>query len=393
MRGNDSLSFVIYEPFGDRLDLYPEVKSADIGVVYGSPGDNALSMSVNKRAHGGQYLDVPHEVAIEVNGKEVDDCRFLVVSTSSDLAEQAEGVINLTGYNYDFLLTKAKVIRPAGYTPANRIFEGMSPGRIMRILLGEAKPRGWGDGVYVDFNPTSADIGTDSNGKTWSVTIDHIEIEFGTDLLSVLKHFVEAGWCDAGWQGRNMRMYSPNTVDYQNKETMIVLGQDIESVPIQSSWADYASAVWVYGKELTSDAGPDQHQRTRTVGADGIAPPWGRWEGTADYQSFTGTSTLNYLGDKFLDANMRRKHQYTVGLKFAERSPLPFVNYKHGDWIYLGVKQPPEYLRIRQITLSLQDSGGWGGNLVMNDRFLETELRVLRAVRKITGGKDVLSGV
>lgn len=393
MANTDAYHFAVYEPFGARIDLYPEVSDCSMAFPYASLGDGVLNLTMNIRAHAAQLLEKPHEIALEVNGVEVDDGRFLALSRSVDEAEGDVRNINLTCPNYSFLLQKAKVIRAS--TAEKRTFLNKSPGNIMRTLVGEAKSRGWGEGVYVDFNPegTANATGTDSAGKTWPTLIEEISYEYGLDILSVARNMVDQGLCDIKWSGRKLQMFAPGSINYDKKNVNLIVGQHLDSAPTNYSWVDYASAVWVYGKEVAGNNGPDQHQRTRTVGADGVLPPWGRWETTVSQESITGTSTLNRLGDWQLDQDMRQKAEHTVGLKFTEDSPMPFAAYGPGNWLYITKLNQANYWRCRQITLTVDVDGGWGGNLVMNDRFLENELKVARRVRGITGGSDIIGGI
>lgn len=393
MAKTDAYHFAIYEPFGARVNLYPEVSNCTMAFPYASLGDGVLEITMNVRVHGSEWLDKPHEIALEANGIEVDDARFLAIRRTTDEAEGDTRDITLECYNYSFLLQKAKVIRAS--TADKRTFLNKSPGNIMRTLLGEAKERGWGDGVYVDFNHSGiADpIGTDSAGKIWPFAIEEISYEYGLDLLSAARNLVDQGLCDIKWSGRKIQMFAPGSINYDKKNIDLVVGKHIDSAPSEYSWADYASAAWIYGKEIVGNAGPQQVQRSRTVDANGQLPPWGRWETTVSQENITGTPTLQRLGDWQLDQDMREKAQHTVSLKFTDDSPMPLIDYRPGDWFYITKLNKANYWRNRQVTLIIDELGGWGGNLTMNDRFLENELKVARRVRGITGGSDIIGGI
>lgn len=397
----DSLRLVIYEPYGERMDIYAEPKNFTAALVYGSPGDSALTLTVNNRAHAAEWLEVPHEIAIEMDGVEIPDGRFIVLGDKSDPVDGEERDVELTAFSYYYLLQKAKVLRDGASTAPKRSYTQASPGYIMRDLIGDAKSnRGMLEGVYVNFNDPdlpSGDAnslrGKDSAGVDWP-TLINIKYDYGLDLLAVLKNLVDQGLCDVEWDGRNLNMYAPGSRVYTDNNVIFNAGVDIANAPAESSLVDYASRAVVLseGDEATGPVITEVEWETE---ADGVTtPPWGPWEVTISQQSVNDPATIASLARYQLTTDMRRKKQYTCELRFSEDSPIPFIDYKPGDWMDFQFGLGPSlYLRCRQITLTKDESGGWGGNLVVNDRFVETELNIARKVRGITGGSDVLGGV
>lgn len=396
----ESLRLVIYEPYGERMDIYAEPKSLTAAIVYGSPGDSALQLTVNNRAHASEWLEVPHEIAIEMDGVEIPDGRFIVLGDKSDPVDGEERDVEVTAFSYYFLLSKAKVLRDGASTAPKRSYTQASPGYIMRDLIGDAKSdRDMLGGVYVNFNDPnkpSGDAnnlrGKDSAGQDWPTLIS-IKYDYGLDLLAVLKNLVDQGLCDVEWDGRKLNMYAPGSRVYTGNNVVFNAGVDITAAPAEGSLVDYASRAIILS-EGNDTTGPVISVVERNVGTDGMVPPWGPWETTISQQSVSDLNTIQSLGFYQLDTDQRRKKQYTCELRFAEDSPVPFIDYTAGDWMDFQFGLGPAlYLRCRQITVTRDESGGWGGNLVVNDRFVEAELAIARKVRGITGGSDVLGGV
>jgi hypothetical protein len=396
----ESLRLVIYEPYGERMDIYAEPKSLTVAMVYGSPGDSALSLTVNNKAHASEWLERPHEIAIEMDGVEIPDGRFIVLGDKSDPVDGEERDVEVTAFSYYFLLQKTKVLRDGASTAPKRTYTDTSPGYIMRDLIGDAKSqRGMLEGVYVNFNDPddpSGDNnslrGKDSAGQDWPTLID-IKYDYGLDLLSVLKNLVEQGLCDVEWDGRKLNMYAPGSRVYTGNNVIFNAGVDITAAPSEGTLVDYATRAIVLseGDEAT---GPVISVAEKTIDVDGNTPPWGPWEVMISQQSVSSISTIEALAFYQLTTDARRKKQYTCELRFSEESPVPFIDYTPGDWMDFQFGLGPAlYLRCRQITVTRDESGGWGGNLVVNDRFVETELAIARKVRGITGGSDVLGGV
>ncbi|MBB5781074.1 hypothetical protein [Nonomuraea jabiensis] len=102
--------------------------------------------------------------------------------------------------------------------------------------------------------------------------------------------------------------------------------------------------------------------------------PWGRWE---TYQKQGGVSdqgTAILLGQAALERASEERVQLTRQIRPYAARWLPFEDYRVGDFVLApGDGAAMESLRVRQITLSSGADGVIGGNLVRNDRFLETD--------------------
>ncbi|UBU16685.1 phage tail protein [Nonomuraea gerenzanensis] len=375
-----ALRLVAYEPNRDRLGVLPQHNGFELGdplndvpslkVTYPDGGLNAnliaghCEVAVEYAANGGPWVEPPN-------------ARFLRIKRSGDSIDRAGSrSYDLPGWAW--LLRKVVLYPNGAMVDGKRQFNAVSAGAILLTFIQEGKARGALSGLTYNFSDTR-----DSDNKEWdSARRLTLAIEPGKDLLSVLINLSEQGVLDWRMQGRELQVFNPDTVLGTDRASGpspvdLRLGRDITEAPDTGTLEDAVSAILIGGEaglsvEVTNPA---------------AVAPWGRWE---TYQSQSGVSdagTARLLGQNALERVGRERVQVTRGLMLDLARWLPFEHYQPGDYLLApGDGGAMESLRLRQITLSVGTDGQVGGNVVLNDRFLEREIRLARQAAGILGG-------
>ncbi|MCP3799737.1 hypothetical protein NLX83_10755 [Allokutzneria sp. A3M-2-11 16] len=385
MTGFD-VRLVAHAPNGDRLGILPTPLSVEVALPLDDVGSLRLSYPLG--APGAGALAVPIEVAVETydptagTWSEVDGGRFLRIKRSGDVTDPT-GARSYELPAYAWMLRKARLFpSDRDNSEGKRPFLSATPGTILGTLIAEAKARGALAGLVVDFTPT-----VDSAGAAWSKVLT-IYYEPGIDVLAVLDNLAEQGVLDWTLSGRTLRVFNADTALGRNlaegdSPVDLRLGRDITEAPDTGTLEDVASAVYVKGEgaarlELTNPNAP---------------APWGRWEGFITQGGVRDPGTMRLLAEAELDRTGRERVQVTRGLTFAAAKWLPLKHYRPGDYVLApgdaGALVP---LRLRQITLTRDQAGTLGGNLVLNDRFVERELRLAKRTAGIVGGATATGG-
>ncbi|WP_424183859.1 hypothetical protein ACOBQX_18030 [Actinokineospora sp. G85] len=284
---------------------------------------------------------------------------------------------------YSWLLRKARLFPSAHDTAeGKRPFLSATAGTILATLLAEARGRGALPGLSIDFGPSA-----DSAGQSWAKVLT-IAYEPGIDVLAVLDNLAEQGVVDWTTRGRTLRVFNADTAlarDLATGDSLVDLrlGRDVVDAPDTATLEDLASAVYVKGDgaarlELTNPNAPT---------------PWGRWEAFITHGGVRDEGTMRLLAEAELDRTGRERVQVTRGLAVTAGKWAPLRDYRPGDHVLApgdgGTLVP---LRVRQITLTRDQAGALGGNLVLNDRFVEREIRLARRTAGIVGGSTADGG-
>ncbi|MEU4330043.1 fibronectin type III domain-containing protein [Nonomuraea dietziae] len=204
-----------------------------------------------------------------------------------------------------------------------------------------------------------------------------LALEPGIDLLTLLINLGEQGVCDWRMIGRTLHVYNEGgflATDRANGPAPVDLrlGRDIVEAPDDATLEDLSSAILIRGEgglavEVTNPS---------------AATPWGRWE---THQSQGGVSDT---GTAALQRAVGERVQITRGVVLDAARWLPLVHYQPGDYVLApGDQAAMQALRVRQITLGCDADGHVSRNLILNDRFLERDIKLARkAAGILTGG-------
>ncbi|WP_439662847.1 hypothetical protein ACSHWB_16195 [Lentzea sp. HUAS TT2] len=377
---------VAHTPNGPRLGVLPTPLSLDVAVPLDDVGSLRLSYALG--APGAALLANPIEVAVEAydpsagGWSEILGGRFLRIKRTGNAVDPT-GTRSFELPAYAWMLRKARLF-PSQHDNAEgkRPFASATAGAVVATLLAEAKARGVLPGLAVDFTPS-----TDSAGQPWAKVLT-IAYEPGIDVLAVLDNLAEQGVVDWVMNGRTLRMFNADTVLARDlaagdAPVDLRLGRDVTDAPDEGTFEGLASAVYVKGEgtarlELTNPNAPT---------------PWGRWESFITQGGVRDEGTMRLLAQAELDRTGRERVQITRAVSFDAAKWLPLRDYRPGDYVLApGDGGSLASLRVRQITLTRDQAGTLGGNLVLNDRFLERELRLAKRTAGIVGGSTASGG-
>ncbi|WP_433355650.1 hypothetical protein ACQP25_17315 [Microtetraspora malaysiensis] len=373
-----ALRLAAYAPNGPRLGVLPQHNGFEVAAPLNDvPG---LKVTYPTAGLNAAFIAGHCEIAVEfaVDGgswAEPPNARFLRIKRGGDETDLA-GSRSYDCPGWAWMLRKVVLYPNSSMVDGKRPFNAVSPGAILQTFIQEGKSRGALYGLSYDFS-----VSHDSAGDPWTHALT-LALESGKDLLAVLINLGAQGVIDWRMQGRTLQVFNPETVlgaDRASGPSPVDLrfGRDITEAPDTGTLEDSASAILIGGEaglsvEVTNPA---------------ATAPWGRWETFQSQGGVKDTGTAMLLGQNALERVGRERVQITRGLMFDEARWLPFGHYQPGDYLLApgdgGVMQS---LRLRQITLSIDKDGQVGGNVVLNDRFLERDIRLARQAQGILDG-------
>lgn len=376
------IRLVAYAPNGARLGPLPTPEDASLSIPLNDLGAVSLKYPpVGARTDLlGQPLEVVAEVSHDqgVTWAEPPDGRFLYLRDGRDPLRDDSYSVECPAYVTR--LEKALVGTTGLDDEGKRSFTDASPGAILVPLLQEAQARGALTGMSWAFTATH-----DSSGAPWAAeAAQSVGYDVGTSLLAILLGLAEAALVDFRTNGRALEVFNPESATGMGADRTLGAnpvtlrpGRDLTEAPFRRTWEGLADTALVQG-----DAGTFLE---RTNGA--ALAPWGRQETFITASGVTDTGTLTVLADAHLSLTAEERAEFTVGLDFSRAVHLPLRDYAPGEWVYrvteLGAL---ERVRVRQVTLTLDNQGRSGGNAVLNDRFLEQDVKTARRIAAVTGG-------
>lgn len=370
------LRLVAYEPNEARLGLVPYPLQLDTGW----PLDDvpSLRLTYSTAAARAEWLASPCEVAVEWSDGgawvEEPDSRFLLIKRQGDETDPTGSrSYDLPGYAWQ--LRKLVLYPNDALIEGKRQFSAVTPGQILKTFIQEGQSRGTLPGLTFDF-----DIDEDSADQPWSAELT-MGIEPGRDLLAMLLNLSEQGVIDWQMQGRTLRVFNGDGALNRDLATGTApvdlrMGRDVTEAPTNGTWENASNAILIAGEqglsvEVTSPA----------------TLPWGRWETYQQQGGIADASTAAYLGQNLLQRATGERVQFTRGIALPSARWLPWRDYRPGDTILApGDAGVMTALRVRQITLTRDQNGLVGGNLTLNDRFLERDIRLARKAAGILDG-------
>ena len=368
---------VAYEPNGPRLGLL----SAPLSFEAGAPLNDVSSLRLDYTSHapGDDLLAQPCEVALEYSTGggwvEPPNARFLRIKRTSDSTDQTgKRSFACPGYAWQF---KKAVLYPGGtLVDGKRQFAAVPAGAVLRTLVDEAKARGALAGMTAGFTAS-----TDSAGQPWAATLT-IALEPGVDLLTLLLNLSDQGVIDWRMNGRTLEVFNEGTVLAVDRSAGpglvdLRLGRDVDQAPDDATLEDVSTAILIAGE------GGFTHEVTNAS----ANAPWGRWETYQQQGGVSDEGTATALAQAALERASGERVQITRAVTFGAARWLPWADYAPGDLVLApGDGGRMEPLRIRQITVSRAGDGKLSGNLVLNDRFLEDDIKLARKTQGILAG-------
>lgn len=365
-----------YAPNGASLGLVPTPQAWEASFVLGDVG--AIRLDYPSDGPKSALLTSPCELAVEVSyddgqtWTEPNDARYLRLREAADQVNRPQ-VVTYDGPSYVWRLTKAKVL-PEGLLNADgkRPFLSATPGEIIRTLCEEAQTRGALEGIGIE----SFSGATDSNGVPWDQVIT-LYYDPGVDYLTILMNLQQQGMCEFTMAGRDLRLVMPGTTMDGDSGATLMRGRDLTEAPYRGTLEGLADYAYLLG-----DGGAYLERTNPEAEA-----PWGRWESFISQGGVSDTGTMMLLTDATLALSSGERVENTYGMTFAAAVHLPFRDYRLGQQVAVRATNGlPVSLRCRQITLTSDTNRVLSGNVILNDRFLESDVRQNRRITGITGG-------
>lgn len=371
-----------YDPNGDTVGILPTPTGISAQFALNDVG--ALSMDYPLAGPRSSLLGRPLELAVEVTWdggqtwNEPPSGRFQYLRDEGDGTKPQEG-FKVAALGYVKRLEKA-LVGSAGVDAEGRVaYVQQTPGAILADLWDRAVSRGVLVGMTRTWTATQ-----DSNGTPWP-ELQSIAYDPGANLLAVITAMAEQGWLDFRTTGRSVQVYVADTQGGMGQDqtlgalpVTLRYGRDLTEAPFRRTWEALSDTVLVQG-----DGGKFV---TRTNPA--AITPWGRQESYATASGVTDDGTLNAIGDAALTFTEKERVEHTLGLEFATTPHLPFRDYLPGHWVYAAVDSTvaPVRMRLRAVTITRDEAGNIGGNVTLNDKFLEADILQNRRITKLTAG-------
>ena len=369
--------YVAYTPNGDRLGPLPVPLEAE----FSSPMNevSACTLSYRRGSPGADFLSTPVEVAVEASRDEgatwleVPNGRYMRMGREYEKVAQADiQKYILPGYGWQLnraLQWETENLNADGKRP----FLSATVGVILKTLIDEAQARGTIPGLTYTFTTT-----VDSAGVPWDKVIT-IYYEPGLSIYQILDNLSQQGMCDWRFQGRQLQVYvADNTMGTTEDWVKLQAGVDIAGLPIKASIEGLVNKALIIG-----DAGV-----TLELTNAGIAMPWGNWEASISNGGVNDPDTMNLLGTAMLEDSGAEKVQLTAELKMDTLHYTPLVDFVPGQYISSPGESGYDSFRVRQINGRTSSDNKTKIDLVLNDRFMEREIRNAKKVNGIVGGSS-----
>lgn len=352
----------------DRTSLQPGFEFCDIG---------SLSLDYDPDGVNADLLTDGAEIIMLVDGVEIDDGRWIIRGTSGDDADELT-TKSFSGRSISVKLEKTVCWPSNGdwNAPLPWVFNNATPGDILDALFTHAQSHGAMQGFTWSF--TGA---LDTDGQAWAQILS-ITYKVGVKYIDVLRNLVDQGMIDFRLHGREIQVYNADTmgVDRTLLDPPVILrnGRDYTEAPYKTSSEEIASHVIVGGDEdifvLMTDAGTEA--------------TWGHEEIFVSQGGTKDLGTLSLIGQNTINHGKTLRQQLTRGLDLEESEHYPLADYAVGDYIFDNVSGTNERLRIRALTLDIDQDDVVTGSITLNDKFLEAEIRMARRVNGILGGAN-----
>jgi len=372
------VQYVAHAPNGERLGIIPFPLAARSSDVLNDLGQGTLDYLAS--APRAEVLEQLCEVSVEIwNGATwiEPSARLLRLQRGSSRIDELQ-TRRYTLQSYGMQLAKVRMLREELLNEnGERVFADATAGSYVKTLIDESKGRGNVPGLLYSFTDAA-----DSAGVPWGANAAPRALKFGDDLLSFLRGMASEGVLD--WQivGRELRLLKPNTLGVDRSAAVSLRhGRDFTEAPDDEDGTEMAGRIGVLG-----DAGRTYEAISGSVG------PWGLWEELVNASGVRDIGGLQLIGEVEQERRSAPRVQMTRQIQFHTAKHLPYVGYGLGDTLLApddrGEMVP---LRVRQVTLT-HGASGLAGNLVLNDRFIERDLRNQRNITGLMGAASASAG-
>lgn len=371
---------------GNPYDL-PDIQGCSLGYEFSDVG--VLNMSYIKGGVNYSRLGDNKVVIAYWNGVEQFDSRFIIQAGDTDDDPEVD-TEKWIGKSLMDVFRRVVVEEIAGKPGLPVRFDTSTPGAIMINLFTAAQARGAMTGITWNF--TAA---VDSNGTPWPMVIN-IEYALGLKYLDFMRNMVDQGLVEFRFNGTQLQAFIADTMgtDRTTGATPLELQAGLDYTELPRKWTSEERAKF-------SMALGDDGAIVRTT--DGSVPdgPFGREEMAISQGGTSDINTLTIVNQAALDRVKQTREQLTRKVIIRENGKVPTVDYRVSDWINERITEgtgsnatsSSARYRIRSMVVETDEDGGIGtASIVLNDKFLEAQIRIARKVNGIIGGANAEGG-
>lgn len=356
----------VFDPFTDAVSALPEAVIDTMS--FEASAAAAVSFAVSSDTKGASMLGDLMIVRLKSNGQYVKDGSWLLRGQSWNGAKRSQ----LKGWTGKSLLWDRLNFTVIQDGP-QKLFVGKTPGYILNELFADAVTRDVGFWDHFTWTFTAT---LDSNGTAWPTSLGSMEYLPTAVYADIVGNLVDKGVLEISLVGNEIRAVVPDTSGAQTS-ALLVVGRDVTDAPQQSSADNLISDVVIVGDDGVTVTRTNLETRAK----------YWREEAGISQGGTKDLGTLAVFGDVALSGGAEPKVQRTYELVVTQDRPfLPLRDYAVDDWVRTQhVEGPAVAYRVKQITLK-NEKGRWTGSLVLNDKFTENELRLVKKVQGIIGG-------
>jgi len=350
---------------------------SDIGVISGSYALNGVNF--DKLVDGAVIIAM-------WDGQEPYDSRFIVQAGEGDDDGETTSEKIVAKSLLDIF---RRVVVDTGDQSSSVVFDSATPGGILNNLLSAAQSRGSATGISWDF--TNA---TDSAGVPWDKVIS-IEYKMGLKYIDFIRNLVDQGMIELRFNGTVLQAFNADTMGVDRSIpglgfVELVAGLDYTELPRKWSSEERARRSLVLG---------DEGIVVRNENQDVPVGPFGKEEMALSQGGTKNIETLTLINNAALNRVSQVREQLTRKAVIREGGKVPGVDYRVSDYISdrvsdsrTGVSRSERY-RVRSMVIEVKTDGTVGNaSIVLNDKFLEAEIRTARKVAGIIGGATAEGG-
>ena len=353
---------------GDVSPL-PEAQVDSVSFEDSSP--SAISFTVANTSVGADLLGDLSILELMINGTPIQDGRWLVRGQNWNEGTAAQ-IKSFTGKHLLWDRLEHTIV----WNDRRYLYSARTVGYILNDLFTAAQGRDVG---FWDQFTWSFDATKDSNGRAWPGAIGSIEYLPTAKYNDIISNLVDKGVLEIHLVGNEILAYVPDTIGAVT-QALLIVGEDVTDAPQQSSADNLISDVMMLGDDNVTVT--RSNPTTRSL--------YWREEAGISQGGTKDVGTLSVFGDVALSGGDGPRIQRTYDLVLTQERPfLPVRDYLVGDWVRVQhLSSPAQSFRVKQIVLK-RDNGVLKGTLVLNDKFIENELRLVKKVDGIIGGATI----
>lgn len=349
-------------------DASPLPEAMIDSVSFEDSGPSAISVNVANTSVGAALLGDLSILELTMNGAPVQDGRWLVRGQNWNEGTKAQ-VKSFTGKHLLWDRLEHTIV----WNDKRYLYPAKTVGYILNDLFTAAQTRdvGFWDQFTWTFTATN-----DSAGRAWPGPLGSMEYLATAKYNDIVANLVDKGVLEIHLVGNEIRAYVPDTFG-KVTPALLVVGEDVTDAPQQSSADNLVSDVMMLGDDGVTVI--RSNPTTRTL--------YWREESGISQGGTKDVGTLSVFGDVALSAGDGPRIQRTYDLVLTQERPfLPIRDYLVSDWVRVQhADTSAQSFRVKQIVLK-RDAGVLKGTLVLNDKFIENELRLVKKVDGIIGG-------